>query len=266
MPVIKVNDTSIYYIDTGPKDAPVIVCSHSMFFDSDMFREQAKALSAHYRIIRYDHRGQGKSARAPVEKLDMDTLTNDAIGLIETLKLDSCTFVGNSMGGFVALRLAARRPDLIRSVIALGTSADVEEHRDEMDRLNRLIAKDGIKPVLNDVLTFMLGKTTLTAPSRRHVLEYAKNVLLANPKDCSFAVTGISHRKSILHELVNIRCPILLVAGTEDFTYPPEKMEQIKNYVPHAEIEYMENTGHVHAIENPDGVVASLKRHMETLV
>jgi pimeloyl-ACP methyl ester carboxylesterase len=50
-----------------------------------MFEEAAAALADSHRVVRYDHRGQGASARAPREQLDMDTQAQDAAALIEAL-------------------------------------------------------------------------------------------------------------------------------------------------------------------------------------
>lgn len=262
MPHIRINGTEIHYIDEGPKDAHAIVCSPSMFFDVKMFQAQADAFSGRYRFIRYDHRGQGSSARAPRELLDMDTLTKDTAALIEALELKPCTLVGNSMGGFIALRLAARRPDLIRSIVAMGTSADTEEHTEVMDSVGEIISQQGTKAVVDEVLPFMVGKTTMNDPFRASVLSFARNAILEQGAESADALWHISHRKGILDELPNISCPALLIAGTEDYSYPPEKSEQIKDLIPNSKIEYMEKTGHVHAIENPLEVIHLIEKHL----
>lgn len=167
---IDVNGTSLRYEDEGSRDAHAVLMSPSMFFDVRMFRAQAAALVDRYRVVRYDHRGQGESARDARENLNMDTLSEDAASLIEALDLGRVTFVGNSMGGFVGLRLAARRPDLIAAAVLMGTSADVEEQSEEMDALTEVLAVDGMEPVLDGVLHFMVGDTTRTDPSRADVL------------------------------------------------------------------------------------------------
>ena len=87
MPLIDVNGTQINYLDEGPRDAPAIIFSNSMFFDVTMFEKQAAAFADKYRVVRYDHRGQGGSAKEPRNKLDMDTLTDDTAALIEALDL-----------------------------------------------------------------------------------------------------------------------------------------------------------------------------------
>jgi len=266
MPMIDVNGTTLHYIDEGPRAAPCLVMSPSMFFDVQMFSAQSDALSDRYRIVRYDHRGQGDSARHQRDELDMDTLTDDAAALIEALELAPVVFVGNSMGGFVGLRLAARRPDLLRSVVVMGTSADVEEQAEAMDGLVDALSEHGIEAVLDGVLQFMMGDTTLMNPKRADVLAEVTALLKTRTPEYADAAWHIAHRKSILDELPSIKVPLLVVAGTEDHTYPPVKSEQIAGLVSHAELVYMPETGHVHAMENPDEVTALLERHLAAVL
>ena len=265
MPMIAVNGTDIFYLDEGPRDAPALVFSASMFFDADMFSAQADAFSEEYRVIRYDHRGQGRSARAPRDQLDMDTLAEDAAALIEALGAAPCTFVGNSMGGFIALRLAARRPELIRSIVVMGSSADAEDHPEEMDRLVEVVKEHGVAPALEPVLHFMLGDTTLTAPERAPILESVKALLLSRTPEYADAAWQIAHRKSVLEEIGAIARPTLIVAGTEDHTYPPHKSERMAALIPGSKLIRMEKTGHVHAVENPSAVNAALREHLAAL-
>lgn len=265
MATIAVNGTTINYADEGPQDAPALLFAHSMFFDHRMFAAQAEAFADGYRVIRYDLRGQGDSQRHPREALDFDTQTDDARALIEGLQLRDVTFVGNSMGGFIGLRLAARHPDLLRSLVVLGTSADIEEAAEGMDALAAVVQEQGIEPVIDGVLYFMLGDTSLNDPSRAHVLAEARAVVASRTPEYADAAWHIAHRPAILGELPNITVPLTIVAGTEDHTYPPPKSEQIAAAVPHAKLVVMERTGHVHALENPDAVNAVLEDHLAAL-
>ena len=120
------------------------VLSHSLFFDHRMFEAQLKEFSLNwsYRVIAYDHRGHGLSANAADGRYDMDTMAADVVALIEHLNLGRVHIVGNSMGGFIALRLAARRPDLVRSAAVLGSSAEPEAKARNMNRsYNCLLSK-----------------------------------------------------------------------------------------------------------------------------
>lgn len=262
MATIDVNGTTLHYVDEGPRDAHAVVMSPSMFFDVRMFRHQAAALSDRFRVVRYDHRGQGDSARDVRENLDMDTLAADAAALVEALGLGRVTFVGNSMGGFVGLRLAARRPDLVASAVLMGTSADVEEQAESMDALVEVLASDGIEPVLDGVLHFMMGDTTLTDPSRAEVLAEVTALLRSRTPEYADAAWHIAHRAPVLDELDSISVPVVVVAGAEDHTYPPPKSQQIVDRTPGASYVLMERTGHVHALENPAEVTALLEQHL----
>ena len=169
------------------------------------------------------------------------------------------------MGGFIALRLAARRPDLIKSAVVMGTSADIEEQAETMDQLIEVLEEQGMEPVVEGVLQFMMGDTTLNDPSRAEILASVKELLLSRTKEYADAAWNIAHRKGILDELPGIKVPLLVIAGMEDHTYPPPKSEQIAELVPGAKLVYMEKTGHVHAVENPEAVNRLLEEHLESL-
>ncbi|MDC3402195.1 alpha/beta hydrolase [Alphaproteobacteria bacterium] len=262
MTTIDINGTQINYIDEGPKDAPAIVFSNSMFFDVSMFEEQAKAFSDRYRVVRYDHRGQGGSAKDTRDKLDMDTLADDTAALIEALGLEKCCFVGNSMGGFIGLRLAARRPDLIASAVILGSSADAEVSVEAMDAVTEVIEQNGVSPVVDDVLYFMLGDTTLNDPARAPIMERVTKMLESRTADYANAVWNIAHRKPVNDELAKIKVPVWVVAGSEDHTYPPDHSQRIADGIKNSKYVLMEKTGHVHAVERPDAVNQLLSEHL----
>ena len=262
MALIDVNGTQLHYLDDGPRDAPAIVFSNSMFFDVTMFEQQATAFADRYRIIRYDHRGQGGSAKEPRDKLDMDTLAEDTAALIEALGIEKCCFVGNSMGGFIGLRLAARRPDLIASAVIMGSSADAEVSVAAMDVVVDIIEQNGMVPVVEDVLYFMLGDTTLNNPERATIKQRVSKMLESRTPDYADSVWNIAHRSPVTGELANIKVPILVVAGDEDHTYPPDHSQRIADGIAGAKYELMTQTGHVHAVERPDAVNDLLRQHL----
>src|SRR5215470_17977675 len=122
MPKIRVNGAELYYEDTGGQSKGTIIFAHGFLFSCRMFDGQVGALKDRYRCIAYDFRGQGQS-EVTADGYDMETLYEDATALIEALNAAPCHFVGLSMGGFIGLRLAARRPALIRSLTLMNTGA-----------------------------------------------------------------------------------------------------------------------------------------------
>jgi pimeloyl-ACP methyl ester carboxylesterase len=124
MPTLDVNGARIHWEERGA-GSDTVVFSHGLLFSGRMFDAQVEALADRYRCVTFDHRGQGGSG-VTASGYDMDTLAADAAALIEALGLAPCHFVGLSMGGFVGMRLAIRRPELLRSLALLETSADPE--------------------------------------------------------------------------------------------------------------------------------------------
>src|SRR5262245_30544489 len=126
MPTLKTDGATVAYTDTGaPPDHPdarTIVFGHGLLFSGWMLRDQIADLRDTFRCVTIDWRGQGETPAA-TSGYDMDTLAADARALIEHLDVGPVHYAGLSMGGFVGQRLAARHPELIRSLTLLDTSA-----------------------------------------------------------------------------------------------------------------------------------------------
>src|SRR3954465_3125729 len=170
MAMLEINGTSLFYEDTGPgSTAETLVFSHGLLWGTELFAPQLAALRSRYRCIAWDHRGQGRSAADHRACIGMELGWQDAVHLIEALVAGPVHFCGLSMGGFVAMRMAARRPDLVRSLILLETSADPEptENIGRYRMLARVVRLLGPRIIKNQVAPIMLGKTLIGDKARR---------------------------------------------------------------------------------------------------
>ncbi|MDX2372777.1 alpha/beta hydrolase [Psychrobacter sp. PP-21] len=251
MPTTNVNGTTLFYDEQGPKDAPTLVLSHSLFFDREMFVHQIEELSKHIRVVTYDHRDQGKSARTELKSVDMDTLTDDAAALIETLDLAPCFFAGNSMGGFIALRLAARRPDLLKGCIVLGSSGELEYKLAEFSPLIDGVEANGTEPFIDTLMYIMFGDDYLADESRSNERERWRDFMTALGPDISRSAHGVIHRKGVLDELKDCKVPLLVLAGEQDHAYEVSLSENIAKAVADSEMFVVSNAGHSVALEQP---------------
>jgi pimeloyl-ACP methyl ester carboxylesterase len=265
MPILQVNGTNLWYEETG-SGPETIVFSHGLLWSGHMFREQVAFLKDRYRIITYDHRGQGKSpGTAPY---DMETLSRDAIALIELLSYEPVHFIGLSMGGFVGMRVAARRPDLLKSLVLLETSADGEplENVPKYLLLNTIVKLLGVKPVVDQILPIMFGKTFLNDPQRDAEKAYWIQFLSLNRKDTiTKAVEGVVFRKPILPELKNILCPTLVITGEEDVATTLEKGRKIHQYIAGSRFVTIPKAGHTSCVEEPEKVNQAILEFLESI-
>ncbi len=170
MPTIDVNATTLYYEDTGPgSSGETIAFSHGLLWDTSLFAPQIAALRERYRCIAWDHRGQGKSGADHRKCIGIELVTQDAIALLDKLGVAPVHFVGLSMGGFVAMRVAARRPDLVAKLVLLETSADPEpiENVKRYRLLTAVVRTLGPTVVRGRTAPIMVGRTILEDRARK---------------------------------------------------------------------------------------------------
>jgi 3-oxoadipate enol-lactonase len=261
---IDVNDTSLFVEDTGPgSTAETIVFSHGLLWDTSMFAPQIAALRSKYRCIAWDHRGQGRSSADYRKCIGMELVAQDAVALLAKLDTGPVHFVGLSMGGFVAMRVASRRPDLVRSLILLETSADGEpiENVGRYRTLSAVVRVLGPRVVAKRVAQIMLGQTILNDPNRRtDVATYTAT--MTQRKDIWRAVNGVIDRAPIYDELSRITAPTLIMVGDEDVATPPPKAERLRAAIAGARLEVIPRAGHSSTVEEPTRVTAGISNFL----
>lgn len=260
MPLLDVNGTRLYYEDTGGSGEP-LVFSHGLLWSGRMFDKQVAALRDRYRCITYDHRGQGQSDVWRVDCVDMETVYADAVALIEKLGVGPCHFVGLSMGGFVGMRLGARRPELLRSLALLETSSDAEPEQNvpRYKLLNFIARWLGIGRVADQVMPLMFGRTFMQDEARAPERAEWRERLMGNRRDIWRAVNGVIRRNAIHDELARIHTPTLVVVGEEDVSTVPAKAERIHAAIAGSRLVRMPRGGHTSSVEEPALLNAALE-------
>ena len=267
MAMFELDGTSLFYEDTGPgSTGETIAFSHGLLWGTELFAPQIAALRGRYRCVAWDHRGQGRSAADHRDNIGIELVWQDAVGLIESLVKGPVHFCGLSMGGFVAMRMAARRPDLVRSLILMETSSDPEplENVPRYRLLNRVTRLLGPGVTRNKVAPIMLGKTILTDKARRADLERFVQ-LMSRRRDIWRAVNGVVDRGGIHHELPRITAPTLVVVGDEDLATPRPKAEKIAGAIAGSRLVTIPRAGHSSPVEEPALVTAAIEQFLNSL-
>lgn len=265
MPRLKVNGAELYYEETGSGADPgreAVVFAHGLLFDGRIYEHQMAALSGRFRCIAFDFRGHG-GTEVTRDGYDIDTLADDAAALIEALGAAPCHFVGLSMGGFVGLRLASRRPELVRSLALLDTSADPEP-RENLPRyrmLNLVARLFGLGTVAGRVMPILFGRTTIAEQPELTEL-WRRRVAGQNRRGITRAVVGVIEREGVAGELGRIRAPTLVLVGEEDTATTPDKSERLRDGIAGAELVTIPRAGHMSCIENPEPVTRALQEFL----
>jgi pimeloyl-ACP methyl ester carboxylesterase len=261
---VEINGTQLHVEDSGPgSSGETIVFSHGLLWDTSLFAPQIAALRATYRCIAWDHRGQGKSASDHRHCIGMELVTQDAIALLTTLAPGPVHFAGLSMGGFVGMRIAARRPELVRSLILIETSADPEpvENIGRYRLLTNVVRAVGPRIVAKRVGQIMLGRTILTDPNRKTELA-TYLATMSQRRDIWRAVNGVIDRAGITEELSRIAAPTLVMVGDEDVATVPAKAQGLVAGIRGARLEVIPHAGHSSTVEEPARVTAGMQRFL----
>ena len=87
MTTVQANGIDIYTRWDGPEGAPVLLLSNSLGTRLEMWDDQLDSLTAHFRVLRYDSRGHGRSS-APDRDYTIDELGTDAVALLDAMEVD----------------------------------------------------------------------------------------------------------------------------------------------------------------------------------
>lgn len=264
MATMDVNGTALYYEDTGAgSTGETIAWSHGLLWNTSLFAPQIAALRSRYRCISWDHRGQGRSASDYRHCIGMELVSQDAVALLDKLGTGPVHFVGLSMGGFVGMRVAARRPDLVKKLVLIETSADPEALANvkQYRLLTAAVRVLGPRPVSRRVAPIMLGRTILTDPARKGVVADFLEVM-SSRRDIWRAVNGVIDRGGIHDELSRIKAPTLVIVGDEDVATPRPKAEALVAGIAGAKLELVPRAGHSSTVEEPAAVTTAIEKFL----
>jgi len=263
MPHIHVNGANVYYEEHGG-GSQTIVFAHGLLWSGRMFDDQVNALKDRYRCITFDFRGQGQS-EVTHDGYDMDTLAQDAAALIEALHCAPCHFAGLSMGGFIGMRLAIRRPELIKSLMLLETSADPEpqENIGKYKMLGLVGRWLGLGLVAKPTMAVMFGQKFLTDPARAQQRTLWQQRMIANHRiGVLRALGGVINRAGVHDQLDKITTPTLIIVGDQDVATVPAKAERMHARIPGSKLVVVPGAGHSSSIEEPAAINAALEEFL----
>jgi 3-oxoadipate enol-lactonase / 4-carboxymuconolactone decarboxylase len=247
----------LHHLLEGHEDSPVLVLANSLGTTLRMWDDQAPALRAHFRLLRYDHRGHGGSP-APPGPYEIEELGRDLLALLDRLEIERVSFCGLSIGGMVGMWLASETPERVGRLVLCCTSARLSA--DTYDSRARTVRADGVGAIADEVLERWF--TPAFRERRRETVEWAGRMLRATPAEgyagCCEAIRDMDLRD----RLGEIRAPTLVIAGADDPAIPPDHAELIRESVPDARLLVVPRAAHLANVEQPGRVTQAIVDHL----
>jgi 3-oxoadipate enol-lactonase len=248
--LVEVNAMKTNYELSGGKNRPVVMLSHSLGSSLVMWQPQMKSLQDRFAVLRYDIRGHGGS-QATGGTYSLDLMAQDAIGLLDVLRISRVHFVGLSLGGMIGLRLALNHPDRLQSLVLCDTSSRVSQEGafNIQERIDTA-RKGGMEALADSRLERWFTPSFI----RRNPpeVELLRKVFLATPVEgyvkCSQALLDFNDS----HLLPRIKIPTLLIVGEEDPATPFTDSKTLQEGIPGAELVIIPAARHFSNVEQPE--------------
>jgi pimeloyl-ACP methyl ester carboxylesterase len=264
-----INGVPINFTLDGTTGAPLITFAHALSLNLRSFEDQIDAFKDQYRVLRLDLRGHGKTDKDG-GSFSMEDLADDVVGLWDHIGVEKSHFVGSSLGAMVGLALALDHAGRLSSLTFMASQGALPPERigasraniaamrasdataqttmaDEADALmDRLLFDhdESTNPARFTLLRQILGDTTLFGQARAYEAIFAMNYD---------------------NRLDEISTPTLVLAGAQDNSTTPERMQMYKDGITGAQMELLQDAGHFPNLEQPDAFNATLKTFLNVL-
>lgn len=271
MPNIPIRDVSLFVEVVGRGD-PLVLMHGGPGLDH-VSLTPFRTLADRYTVVLYDHRCNGRSTGAPVTSMTWENLTADADALRERLGYERWAVLGHSFGGHVALEYALRYPDRVSQLILLDTAGDA---RWSQENAPLVLADRAYSPKTVAVARrFYSGRIApkdffraafRLLPAYDHHFSIARTAhgmlagawrMKTRPEALMFG-GRMMQGWSVMDRLGEIRVPTLVLAGHDDFLFPPESQALLAAGIPDARLRIIERAGHNPQSERTDVTLAAV--------
>jgi len=269
--MMKIRDVSLY-VEVLGRGYPLLLMHGGPGLDH-VSLTPFRQLADRHTVVFYDHRCNGRSSGAPVTSMTWENLTADADALREELGFERWAVLGHSFGGHVALEYALRYPERVSRLVLLDTAGDA---RWSQKNAADVLAGRGFSPKTVAVARrFFSGRiepkdfvraSVRLLPAYDHrfsLLRLAREMLeggwrmKARPEALTFG-GQMMRGWSVMDRLGEIRVPTCVIAGHDDFLFPPESQALLAAGIPNARLRIIERAGHNPQSERPAETLAAV--------
>ena len=256
--IIDVDGVPMHYIErgTGPNAAVLI---HGFGGHTYTFRYLIPELARDHRVVAVDLKGFGYSARPKKSNYSLSEQARLVTRLMDALGIDRTSVVGHSMGGEVAMRMAATWPERVEKVVLAASVSG--------DRIPMLPVTPLIKPFLwlfARIFGRRIFRRQFYDPRKatREALEaYRRPLRIKGTGDAVYQLLRDGQReKSVDHS--RIKQPVLILWASHERILPRWVLSRLRKHFPHAEVVTIDRAGHLLLEEQPKASNAAIRRFL----
>ncbi len=228
-----------------------VILLHGFPLSSAIWTPVRTAVEQAARLITPDLRGFGSSGK-PATGYGIEDLAGDVVRLADAVEVDRFVLGGHSMGGYVALRVAAAWPERVAGLILMDTraEADAPQGRDRRDAGIARIAAGEVSAFLDEFVAGLVGPTS-RARAPRVLAELRAIAAEAAAEALSGCLAGMRDRPDSSALLPTLDMPALVIVGQDDLLTPPASSRAMAAALPRAALVEIPSAGHTPSMERP---------------
>jgi len=254
--------TEIHWELRGPEDGEVVAFLNGILMTTRSWVLQRPAFEGRFRCLYHDFRGQLLSGK-PDGPYTFARHAADLAALLDHLGIERCHLVGTSYGGEVGMLFAAEHPRRVATLTAISCVAHLEPLLRHQVALWGVAGGDAealfrIAAPFNYSNRFLAAESVLVEQGAKRLAEYPPDFFTGFGRllDC-FGTLDLRGR------LGEVRCPALVLCGSEDVLKPPHYSAEIAAAIPHSESLLIPGAGHAVVIEKADTVNTAVLGFLE---
>ncbi len=259
---IKVNDTRIQYELSGGKDKPLLMMSHSLGSSLRMWDYQMEILEPHFRVLRYDLRGHGGSEAKP-GPYTLELLSEDAVTLLDELKIEAVHWLGISIGGMIGQCMALNHGHRLRSLVLSDTTSRMPPESQSIwqERIDKVRA-EGVQALIESTMQRWFTPSFLQKNPPE--LAVIKKEFLATTLEGYIGCSEAIRKLDYIDRLGEIKLPTLIIVGEDDLGAPVAASKAIHERIPNSKLIVIPSTCHFPNVERPSVFNAALIEFFES--
>lgn len=244
--------------DEGPRGSPAVLLVHSLGTCLELWDAQAAALAHSYRVIRFDLRGHGLSSLGPTVEpaARIARYAADATAILDELGIAAAHVGGISIGGMIAMTLAASAPARVRS-LSLFDTALVFRRPEQWRERAAIVRAQGVEPLVDTALSRWVSPAYAATPAGRGL-----RAILRRTSREGYAAAAEALAVTDLTGL-RLSMPALVVVGERDPSSPPAVAEALAETLTGSKLVVIPGAYHVPLGEYAETVNATMLEHLK---
>lgn len=239
------------YADFG-KGEHTICLIHGYLESMEVWEHFAGQLGKSYRVITLDLPGHGLADWGNREIISVDFMAEVVNAVLEKANVDTCTVVGHSMGGYVAVALAELYPERVSGLVLFHSSANADTPEKREFRLREIAAIEaGKKELLSTINPGRGFATENRAKFQETIDELAEQIMMTEDAAIVATLRGLMERPDRSTFFASSPKPRLMIFGRDDSYIPVSTAEALTAANPTAQVAWLDHSGHMGFVEQP---------------